>query len=52
MSTTQIIQTVIEVLLIVAVVVAMLYEPAIADWEKKQGEKMLKAFKKRKEFRK
>mgnify|MGYP003414527162 CR=1 FL=1 len=52
MSTTHYIQTIIEVLLIVAVIVAMVYEPVLAEWEEKQGEKMLKAFKKMKEYHK
>ena len=52
MSTTHVIQTVIEFIVIVAVIVGLIYEPVIADWERKQGEKMLKALKKRKEYRK
>lgn len=52
MSTTHYIQTVVEVLLIVAVIVAMVYEPVLVKWEEKQGEKMLKAFKKMKGYRK
>jgi hypothetical protein len=52
MSTTHIIQTVIEVLLIVAVIVGFVYEPVLAEWEEKQGKKMLGAFNKRKDFRK
>ena len=44
MSTAHIIQTIIEVLLLIAIVVGLIYEPVIAEWEKKQGEKMLKAF--------
>ena len=52
MSTTHAIQTAIEVLLIVAVIVGIMYEPVIAEWERKQGEKMLKAFNRRKEYRK
>ena len=51
MSTAHAIQTAIELLMIVAVVVGIIYEPALAKWEKKQGEKMLKAFNKRKEYR-
>ena len=46
------IQTIIEVIMVVGVIVAVLYEPIIAEWERKQGEKMLKAFKKRNEYRK
>ena len=52
MSTTQYIQTIIEILLIVAIIVGFVYEPIIAKWERKQGEKMLKALKARKEYRK
>ena len=52
MSTPHIIQTIFEVLMIVLIVMGFLYEPSLAQWEQKQGEKMLKAFKKRKEYRK
>ena len=52
MNTTHVIQTIFEVLMVVGVIVAVFYEPAIAEWERKQGEKMLKAFKKRNEYRK
>ena len=52
MSTTHVIQTLIEVLLVIAILVGMVYEPVLAEWERKQGEKMLKAFKKRTEYRK
>ena len=52
MSTAHYIQTIIEILLLVALIVGIIYEPALAEWERKQGEKMLKAFHKRKEFRK
>lgn len=51
MSTTHLIQTIIEFLLVVAVIVGFIYEPALAEWERKQGEKMLKAFKHRKDNR-
>ena len=51
MSTAHIIQTIIEVLIIGALAVCFIYEPALAQWEEKQGEKMLKAFNKRKEYR-
>ena len=54
MSTAHAIQTIIEFLMIVTVVVGLMYEPAIAKWERKlakKGEKMLKAFNKRKEYR-
>lgn len=49
MSTAHLIQTIIEVLLIAALVVAFIYEPALAKWEAKQKEKVLKAFNQRKE---
>lgn len=52
MSTTHYIQTVIEILMIVAIILAMVYEPVLVKWEEKQGQKMLKAFKKMKEYRK
>lgn len=51
MSSAHWIQTVIEVLAIAAVIVSLIYEPIIAQWEEKQKEKVLKAFKKRKEYR-
>ena len=51
MSTMHGIQTIIEFLLIVFVVVGLIYEPVIAKWERKQGEKILKAFNKRKGYR-
>lgn len=52
MSTTHYIQTTLEILLIVVVIAGFVYEPIIAKWEQKQGEKMLKAFKKMREYRK
>ena len=52
MSTSHIIQTAIEFLAIIAIIVAIVYEPVLAKWERKQGEKMLKALKKMKELRK
>lgn len=52
MSTAHWIQTIIEVIMIAVLIVAFIHEPALAEWEQKQGEKMLKAFKKRKEYRK
>lgn len=51
MSTAHLIQTIIEFLMIAAVIIALIYEPAIAKWERKQGKKMLKAFKHRKDYR-
>lgn len=52
MSTSHAIQTIIELVMIIALIVGFIYEPALAKWERKQGEKMLKAFNKRKEYRK
>jgi hypothetical protein len=52
MSTTHAIQTAIELLMIIAIIVGVVYEPVLAEWERKQGEKMLKAFNKQKRFRK
>ena len=52
MSTIHVIQTVVELVMVVAVVVGIMYEPALAKWERKQGEKMLRAFNKRKAYRK
>ena len=51
MSTAHLIQTAIEVVMVVALIIGGLYEPVLADWEEKQKEKVLKAFKKRKEYR-
>lgn len=51
MSTAHLIQTIIEFLGIAAIVVCIIYEPALVEWEKKQGEKMLKAFNERKKYR-
>ena len=51
MSTVHTVQTIIEALVIVALVIGFIYEPALAEWERKQGTKMLKAFNKRKEYR-
>lgn len=52
MSTTHAIQTVIEIFMIIAILVGIIYEPALAKWERKQGEKMLRAFKKMRGYRK
>lgn len=52
MNTTHVIQTIIEFIVVSAVIVGVLYEPVIAEWERKQGEKMLKAFNSRKQYRK
>ena len=52
MSTTHAIQTVIEILVAVALLVGFIYEPVVAEWEDRQKEKILRAWKKRKEYRK
>lgn len=52
MSTAHWVQTIIEVLVIGAIIFGFIYEPMLAKWEQKQKEKVLKAFKKRKEYRK
>ena len=52
MSTLHWLQTIFEVLLIVAIILGFVYEPALAKWEKKQKEKVLKALKERKALRK
>ena len=51
MSATHWIQTIIEILMIAVLVVGFIYEPALANWEEKQKEKVLKAFKERRKFR-
>lgn len=51
MSTLHWIQTLFELLLIVTLILGFLYEPLVAKWEKKQGEKMLRAFKERNRYR-
>ena len=49
MSTGHLILTIIESIVIVAVVLGLFFEPVIARWEQKQKEKILKAFEERKE---
>ena len=51
MSTAHLVQTIIEALMIIAVIIGGLYEPCLAAWEEKQKEKVLKAFKERKKLR-
>lgn len=51
MSTAHAIQTVFEILITVAIIVGYFYQPILAKWEAKQKEKVLKAFNKRKEYR-
>ena len=52
MSTTHLVQTTLEILILIAIIVGLIYEPAIAKWEEKQKEKVIKAWKQRKEYRK
>ena len=51
MSTLHWIQTSLEVVIIAALVLGFIYEPALAKWEQKLKGKVLKAFKDRKEYR-
>lgn len=51
MSTIHYLQTTLEVVIIAALIVCLLYEPIIAKWEEKQKEKVLKAFKERRKYR-
>lgn len=51
MSTTHIIQTVIEIVIIPLIIIGIIYEPIIAEWEEKQKEKVLRAFKNRGKYR-
>ena len=52
MSTLHLIQTVLELLVIAALILAFIYEPALAKWEEKKKEKVLRTFKERRAFRK
>lgn len=52
MNFSQWVTTSIEFLVVAVVICAVLYEPAIAKWEEKQKEKVLKALKERKGYRK
>lgn len=51
MSTTHWIQTTIEVVMLVAVILCTIYEPILVKWEEKQKKKVLKAFNDRRKFR-
>lgn len=51
MSNTHLIQTVIEAIAVALVIIAVFYEPAVAKWEEKQKEKVLRAFKNRRKYR-
>ena len=50
MSTAQFFATAIEIIIAFGLVIGFMYEPAIARWEQKQARKVLKAFKKRREY--
>lgn len=52
MSTAHWVQTIIEVLVIVALIIGLFYEPVLAKWEEKQKEKVLRAFKEMRKYRK
>ena len=52
MSTAHLIQTIIEIVVVALIIVGLMYEPVIADWEEKQKEKVLKAFKEMRKYRK
>ena len=52
MSTIHYLLTGFEVVMVVAVILGIIYEPAIAKWEEKKKEKVLKAFNVRRKFRK
>ena len=51
MSIAHWIQTIIEALVIAALIVGFIYEPILVKWEEKQKEKVIKAWKQRKKFR-
>ena len=50
MSTVHWIQTIIEILIAIVILVGFFYEPALVRWEQKQSEKILKAFKERRKY--
>ena len=52
LSNIHVIQTVIEIVAIGLAIVGLIYEPAVAKWEEKQKQKVLKALKERKALRK
>ena len=52
MSTIHYLLTGFEVVMVVAVILGIIYEPAIAKWEENKKEKVLKAFNDRRKFRK
>lgn len=52
MSSIHYLLTGFEVVMVVAVILGIIYEPALAKWEEKKKEKVLKAFNDRRKFRK
>lgn len=52
MTTPQIIRTAFEIVMIAILILGFVYEPALAKWEEKQKEKVLRAFKERRKYRK
>ena len=52
MSTAHLIQTTLEVVIIALLIVGFVYEPALAKWEEKQKEKVLRTFKEWRKYRK
>ena len=51
MSIAHWIQTSLEIVMVVALVLGVIYEPILVKWEEKQKEKVLKAFNDRRKFR-
>ena len=51
MSTTHWIQTTIEIVMLIAVILCTIYEPILVKWEEKQKKKVMKAWKQRRKFR-
>ena len=51
MSTIHWVQTIFDFVLLGLVILSFIYKPALIKWEEKQSEKMRKAFKKRREYR-
>lgn len=51
MSTPHLIQTIIEEIVVVALIVGLFHEPIVTEWEERQKEKILKAFKERRKLR-
>lgn len=50
MTTLHILQTVLEIVLVGLCIIGFIFEPALADWEEAQKEKVIKAFKERKRY--